>query len=63
MGGGRTAPQARLTLLRAGQTTIACADITNYLGLVKAHTGKKLSPANAVLLTSDATNLAAAIGC
>ena len=51
------------TAVSAGQSTIACADITNYLGLVKAQTGKKLSPANAALLTSDATNLAAAIGC
>ena len=49
--------------VNAGQTTTACADITDYLGLVKAQTGKKLTPAEASQLTIDATNLAAALGC
>ena len=47
----------------AADTATACADITNLLGLVKAQTGKKLSSAQASLLTSDASNLAAALGC
>ncbi len=46
-----------------GQTALACADITDYLGLVKAQTGKKLTQAQANQLTTDATNLAGALGC
>ncbi len=49
--------------VNAGQTATACADITNYLGLVKAQTGKKLTGSQAVQLTSDAHNLAATLGC
>ena len=51
------------TAVDAADTATACADITNFLGLVKAQTGKKLSSAQASLLTSDASNLAAALGC
>jgi hypothetical protein len=51
------------TAVNSGATSTACADITNFLGLVKAQTGKKLSPANAALLTTDANNLATALGC
>jgi hypothetical protein len=47
----------------AGQTATACADITDYLGLVNAQTGKKLSASDARTLTNDANNLAAALGC
>jgi hypothetical protein len=54
---------AMQTAVNAGQTATACADITNLLGLVTAQTGKKLSPANADLLTADANNLAVALGC
>jgi hypothetical protein len=45
------------------QTATACADITNYLGLVKAQTNKKLSASNATMLTNDAMALSAALGC
>jgi hypothetical protein len=47
----------------AGQTATACADITDYLGLVKAQTNKKLTKAQASQLTTDANNLSAALGC
>jgi hypothetical protein len=49
--------------VNAGQTAIACAGITDYLGLVKAQTGKKLTETQANQLTTDATNLAAALDC
>ena len=49
--------------MNAGQTTTACTEITDLLGLVKAQTGKKLSPSDATTLTNDANNLAAALGC
>jgi hypothetical protein len=55
-----TAMQAAVT---AGDTATACADITDFLGLVKAQTKKKLSAANVTLLTTDANNLASALGC
>jgi hypothetical protein len=45
------------------QIATACAGITDYLGLVKAQTGKKLTQAQANQLTTDANNLAAALGC
>ena len=45
------------------QTATACAGITDYLGLVKAQTGKKLTQPEAAVLTTDANNLAAALGC
>jgi len=49
--------------VNAGQTAIACTDIANYLGLVKAQTGKKLSASDATTLTNDANNVATALGC
>jgi len=49
--------------VNAGQTATGCADITDYLGLVKAQTGKRLTTAQASQLTADANNLAAALGC
>jgi hypothetical protein len=49
--------------VNAGQTATGCADITDYLGLVKAQTGKTLTTAEANQLTADANNLAAALGC
>jgi hypothetical protein len=49
--------------VNAGDTAVACADITNYLGLVKAQTGKHLGATDASILTTDANNLAAALGC
>jgi hypothetical protein len=51
------------TAVTAGNTATACADITNFLGLVKAQTGKKLTTAQVSLLTTDADNLATALGC
>jgi hypothetical protein len=51
------------TAVNANQTATACADITDYLGLVKAQTGKKLSTSTAMTLTNDADNLSAALGC
>jgi hypothetical protein len=45
------------------QTATACTGITNFLGLVKSQTGKKLNATNAGQLTTDANNLAAALGC
>ncbi len=50
------------TAVNAPDKATACADITNFLGLVKAQTGKKLSPTNVTTLTMDANNLAAALG-
>jgi hypothetical protein len=49
--------------VNAGQTATACAGITDYLGLVKAQTGKHLTRVQANQLRTDATNLAAALGC
>jgi hypothetical protein len=49
--------------VKNGQTAIACTDITDYLDLVKAQTDKKLTETQASELTTDATNLAAALGC
>jgi hypothetical protein len=49
--------------VNSGNTPTACADITNFLALVKAQTGKKLTTAQAAQLTTDADNLAAALGC
>lgn len=51
------------TAVTAGQTATACARISNFLGLVKAQTGKKLTTAQAGLLTTDADNLATALSC
>ena len=51
------------TAVNAGQTATACAGITDYLGLVKAQTGRKLTPVQANQLTTDATDLADALGC
>src|SRR5262249_31061579 len=42
--------------VNAGQTATACAGITNYLGLVKGQTGKKLSASDATTLRNDANN-------
>ena len=55
-----TAIQAAVT---SGDTSTACAGITDLLGLVNAQTGKKLTIAQAGQLTTDADNLAAALGC
>ena len=46
-----------------GDTATTCTGITDFLGLVQSQTGKKLSQANATLLTTDANNLSAALGC
>ena len=51
------------TAVAAGNAPTACAGITNFRGLVKAQTGKKLTTAQAGLLTTDADNLATALGC
>ena len=51
------------TAVKDLHTATACAGITDYLGLVRAQTGKKLSNAQAAELTTDATNLATALGC
>jgi hypothetical protein len=55
-----TAIQAAVT---SGDTPTACASITDFLGLVNAQTGKKLTTARAGQLTTDANDLAAALGC
>jgi hypothetical protein len=51
------------TAVNAEDTATACADITDFLGLVTAQTGKKLSQSDATELRNDATSLAAALGC
>jgi len=51
------------TAVNAGNKVTACAGITDYLGLVNAQNGKKLSPADAATLTSDARALFATLGC
>jgi hypothetical protein len=51
------------TAVNDADTATACADISDYLDLVKAQTGKKLTTSQASTLTSDADNLAAALGC
>ena len=48
---------------RSGDTSTACADITDYLGLLKAQTGKTLSASTTTKLRNDANNLADALGC
>jgi hypothetical protein len=58
-----TAIQAAVS---AGNKATACAGITDLVGLVKAQTGKKLTTGpngTATLLTTDANNLATALGC
>lgn len=47
----------------AGDTPAACADITDYLDLVRAQTGKKLTPGHASVLTTDAQSVASDLGC
>jgi hypothetical protein len=47
----------------AGNKATVCADIIDYLGLVKAQTNKKVTVAEGTLLTTDATDLANAVGC
>ena len=59
-GGQAMAIQAAVKL---GDTATVCTDITDFLGLVESQTGKKLSSADSKLLTTDANNLAAALGC
>jgi hypothetical protein len=49
--------------VNGGQTAIACAGITDYLGLVNANSGEHLSASDAATLTSDANNLAVALRC
>jgi hypothetical protein len=49
--------------VNAGDSAAACADITDYLGLVRAQTGKKLNTTQAATLDTGASNLAAAFGC
>ena len=49
--------------VNANDPATACAAIANYLGLVKAQTGKKLNSTQVALLTGDANNLASALGC
>ncbi len=58
-------PQATAiqTAVTSGDTSTACAGITDFLGLVSAQAGKKLTMAQAGQLTTDADNLAAALGC
>ena len=51
------------TAVNAGNKATACAGVTYYLGLVRAQTGKKLTPEQANQLTTDATDLADALGC
>jgi hypothetical protein len=51
------------TAVNSGATATACADIPNFLSLVKAQNMKKLTKAQAVTLTDDANNLAATLGC
>ena len=51
------------TAVNSGATATACADITNFLALVQAQTGTKLTKPQAATLTTDAKNLATALGC
>jgi Galactose oxidase, central domain/Kelch motif len=49
--------------VNAGQTAHVCTRIKDYLALVKAHTGKKLSTDQATQLTTAATDLADELDC
>jgi hypothetical protein len=51
------------TAVNAGQTAHACTRIKDYLALVKAQTGKKLTTQQANDLTTQATDLAAELDC
>ena len=51
------------TAVNSAQTATACSDISDYLGLVKAQTKKSLTNSEAATLTTDANNLATALGC
>ena len=51
------------TAVSSGQTATACARITDYVALVKAQTGTKLSSEQGNPLTTEATNLADGVGC
>jgi hypothetical protein len=63
--GTALASQARAieAAVSAGKTHAGCGDITVFLNLVSAQTNKKLTQAHANQLTTDATNLAVALGC
>jgi hypothetical protein len=49
--------------VNAGQTAHACTRIKDYLALVQAHTGKKLTTVQANDLTTQATDLATELRC
>jgi Galactose oxidase, central domain/Kelch motif len=51
------------TAVNAGQTAHACTRIKDYLALVKAHTGKKLTTQQANDLATQATDLATELRC
>ena len=49
--------------LAAGSTAAACTQLAGYLDLVRAQTGKKISPATAAALTAAATRIRAVLAC
>ena len=51
------------TAVNNAQTATACTGISDYLGLVKAQTTKKLTTAQAAQLTADASKLATLLAC
>jgi hypothetical protein len=47
----------------ANDTAGACAGLADFLGFVKAQTGKKLTPAQAASLTAQAEAIETTLGC
>ena len=55
--------RAAAASLAAGSTAGACTQLAGYLDLVRAQTGKKISPATAAALTAAATRIRAVLAC
>ncbi len=49
--------------LASGSTAATCSTLAGYLDLVRAQTGKKISPATAAALTAAATRIRAVLAC
>jgi hypothetical protein len=47
----------------AGQTAIACGDLTAFINQVKAQTGKRITPSQATQLLGEARQLNALLAC
>lgn len=55
--------QAALNSVNAGQISTACAQLSQFLSLVQAQSGKGLTTSQAAQLTTAATRIKAVLGC